>query len=136
MIKKVDFSGIIPPIPTPFENGMLACEKLTQNVVQWSKTGVKGLLVLGSNGEYPYLSETEKRKAVKAVVDAASDDMVVLVGSGCESTAETIRLTRDCADLGAHAALVITPFYYSGKMTPSALENHFIQVAVKSPIPE
>ena len=134
-MEKLNLTGIIPPLATPFEDGKLAREKLAENVARYSKTGIRGVLVLGSNGEYPYLSESEKRQAVSTVAEAAGDDMVVLAGSGCESTAETIRLTCDCADLGGHAALVVTPCYYGGKMTPAALETHFKQVADSSPIP-
>ncbi len=136
MMKKIDLNGILPPIATPFDKkGNIAHEELTRNVARLSQSGIRGVLVLGSNGEYPYLSEGEKRDAIKTVVTATPDDMVVVVGSGCESTRETIRLTKDCANLGAHAALVVTPCYYGGKMTPMALQDHFEQVASQSPIP-
>jgi len=135
-MQKIDLNGIIPPIATPFDKtGSIAHEELARNVARLSQTGIRGILVLGSNGEYPYLSEAEKREAVQTVVSATPDDMVVMVGSGCESTRETIRLTNDCADMGAHAALVVTPCYYGGKMTPAALEDHFVQVADHAPIP-
>ena len=131
----LNLHGIIPPIPTPFVDGKVAHDKLTANVRKLCTTGVRGLLVLGSNGEYVYLSEAEKRQVVETTVAAAGAGIVVLVGSGCESTAETIRLTRDCADLGVHAALVVTPSYYGDKITPAALEAHFTAVADASPIP-
>lgn len=135
-MQKIDLNGIFPPIATPFDKkGNIAHAKLARNVARLSQTGIRGVLVLGSNGEYPYLSEVEKRDAIKTVVTATPDDMVVMVGSGCESTRETIRLTKDCAALGAHAALVVTPCYYGGKMTPIALKDHFEQVASQSPIP-
>lgn len=136
MAHKIDLNGILPPIATPFdEKGNIDHEALARNVARLSQTGIRGVLVLGSNGEYPYLSETEKREAVKTVAAATPDDMVVMVGSGCESTRETIRLTNDCAAMGAHTALVITPCYYGGKMTPAALEDHYVQVADHADIP-
>ena len=136
MKNKIDLTGIIPPIATPFdEKGNIAHEALAGNVARLSRTGIRGVLVLGSNGEYPYLSEAEKREAVKTVASAAPDDRVVMVGSGCESTRETIRLTNACADIGAHAALVVTPCYYGGEMTPAALEKHYVQVADQAAIP-
>jgi 4-hydroxy-2-oxoglutarate aldolase len=131
----IDLHGIIPPIPTPFDRGEVAHDKLAANVRKLCSTGVHGLLVLGSNGEYVYLSEAEKRQVVETVVAAAAEGTVVLVGSGCESTVETIRLTRDCAALGAHAALVVTPGYYGDKMSAAALEAHFTAVADAAPIP-
>jgi len=132
----VDLKGIIPPITTPFdEKGAIDRDRLAQNVARLSATGIGGLLVLGSNGETPYLSEKEKREAVEVTVAAAPDGMMILAGTGCESTRETIRLTRDCAALGAHAALVLTPCYYGGKMSDAALENHYEKVAEHAPIP-
>jgi 4-hydroxy-2-oxoglutarate aldolase len=132
---KIDFQGIFPPITTPFKEGKVAYDKLASNVVKWSKTGLKGFVVLGSNGEYVYLSAEEKRKVVETVVQVAPQDMLIIAGTGCESTAETIRLTKDCAELGARAALVITPHYFGGKMNDAALIKHFTTVADNAVIP-
>jgi 4-hydroxy-2-oxoglutarate aldolase len=127
--------GIFPPITTPFVDGKVAHDKLASNIERWSQTGLKGFVVLGSNGEYVYLSPEEKRKAVETVVQCSPDNMAVIAGTGCESTGETIALTNDCAKLGAHAALVITPHYFGGKMSEAALIHHFTVVADNSAIP-
>lgn len=130
-----DFSGVFPPIPTAFQEGRLAERQMADNVARWCAAGVSGVLVLGSNGEYVYLSEKEKRQAVQAVVPAVPEGRLILAGTGCESTAATIELTSDCAALGAHAALVVTPCYYGGQMKPAALIRHYEAVADQSPIP-
>jgi 4-hydroxy-2-oxoglutarate aldolase len=132
---KIDLRGIFPPIPTPFVGGQIAYEKLASNIRMWSHTGLSGFVVLGSNGEYVYLSEKEKRDVVTAVVQAAPEHMLVIAGTGCESTQETVNLTRDCAKLGAHAALVVTPHYYGGKMNAAALITHFTTIADNSTVP-
>ncbi len=132
---KIDLHGVFPPITTPFINGKVAYDKLASNVEKWSRTGLKGFVVLGSNGEYVYLSEEEKRRVVDSVVQSAADEMLIIAGTGCESTAETLRLTEDCAKLGAHAALVVTPQYYAGRMSESALMTHYSELADQSPIP-
>jgi len=132
---KPDLEGIFPPITTPFVDGQVSYDKLALNVEKWSRTGIKGLVVLGSNGEYVYLTEEEKRKVVETVVQSSPDNMTIIVGSGCESSEETLRLTMDCADLGAHAALVVTPHYYGGEMSHDALLNHYSTLADRSPIP-
>ena len=134
-MSKVEIKGIIPPITTPFIKGKVAYDKLNFNIEKWNKTGISGFVVLGSNGEYIYLSEKEKRQVVKTVVNSASKDMLVIAGTGCESTRETIRLTQDCAHLGASIALVITPAYYGNKMNPKALIIHYTTVADNSSIP-
>ena len=132
---KIDLQGVFPPITTPFVNGKVAYDKLTSNVEKWNQAGLKGFVVLGSNGEYIYLSEEEKRRVVESVVQSAANDMFIIAGTGCESTTETLRLTEDCAKLGAHAALVVTPQYYAGRMTEAALLKHYSEVADHSPIP-
>jgi 4-hydroxy-2-oxoglutarate aldolase len=132
---KIDLHGVFPPITTPFIDGKVAYDKLASNVEKWSRTGLKGFVVLGSNGEYVYLSEEEKRTVVDTVVQSATEEMLIIAGTGCESTAETLRLTEDCARLGAHAALVVTPHYYAGRMREAALMKHFSELADHSPIP-
>lgn len=132
---QLDLHGIFPPITTPFINGKVACDKLASNVERWNRAGLKGFVVLGSNGEYVSLSEEEKRTVVDTVVQSVSKEMLVIAGTGCESTAETLRLTEDCAKLGAHAALVVTPHYYGGRMNEAALVKHYSAVADQSPLP-
>jgi len=132
---QIDLQGIFPPIPTPFVDGEVAYDKLASNIEKWSSTGLKGLVVMGSNGEYVYLSAAEKRKLVEKVVALTPDHMLVIAGTGCESTRETIELTRDCAACGAHAALVVTPHYYGGRMNEAAMLAYFTAVADQSPIP-
>ena len=134
-MSRLNLRGIFPPIPTPFIKGNVAYDKLILNVKKWNKTGIRGFVVLGSNGEYVYLSEEEKRKIVKTVIKKAAKGKLIIAGTGCESTRETIKLTKDCAQLGADLALVVTPFYYGGKINTKVLINHYTTIADNSPIP-
>jgi len=134
-MSQIDLNGIFPPIPTPFVGSEVAYGKLAANIEKWSRTGLKGLVVMGSNGEYVYLTSAEKRKLIEKTVELTPDHMQVIAGTGCESTQETIELTQDCADCGADAALVVTPHYYAGKMTDAAMLAYFTAVADQSPIP-
>ena len=134
-MSKIDLHGIFPPITTPFVDGKVAYDQLAFNIEKWSKTGLKGLVVMGSNGEYVYLSADEKRKLVAKAVESTPEQMLVIAGTGCESTQETIELTCDCAGIGAHAALVVTPHYYGGRMNEVVLRDYFTAVADNSPIP-
>ncbi|MFQ5485045.1 MAG: dihydrodipicolinate synthase family protein [Desulfobacterales bacterium] len=131
----INLNGVFPPIPTPFINGKVAHKKLASNVEKWSKTGINGFVVFGSNGEYVYLSEQEKRDVIATVVQNRPADLLIIAGSGCESTESTLKLTCDCAGLGADAALVATPHYYGDQMTGNALMKHFTFIAEHSPIP-
>lgn len=131
----MNLAGIYPPIVTPFLKDDVAHHYLAENVEKLSKSGIKGLIVLGSNGENVYLSEEEKIDVVKTTIQSASKNMLIIVGSGCESTRETIYLTNRMAKIGAHAALIVTPFYYGSKMNDEALIKYYSTVADQVEIP-
>ena len=59
-MKPSDLRGIFPPITTPFVDGKMAYDKLADNIAKWNKSGLKGYVAFGSNGEYVYLSDEEK----------------------------------------------------------------------------
>jgi 4-hydroxy-2-oxoglutarate aldolase len=126
--------GVMPPITTPFQNGKLALDKLKKNFQKWNQTGLSGYLVLGSNGEAVYLNEREKIKVIEVSRESIPKSKIMLVGTGMESTQETIRFTNQAAKLGADWALVVTPSYFKGSMKPQILYDHFISVAESSRI--
>ena len=127
-------SGVMPPITTPFEHGKLASTKLKTNFQKWNQTGLSGYLVLGSNGEAVYLNEKEKIKVVEISRESIPTSKIMLVGTGMESTQETILFTNQMAKIGADCALVVTPSYFKGSMKPQILYDHFIAVAESSRI--
>jgi 4-hydroxy-2-oxoglutarate aldolase len=127
-------SGVMPPITTPFKDGQLALDKLRKNFRKWNETGLSGYLVLGSNGEAVYLGEKEKIKVVEVSRESIPKSKIMMVGTGMESTQETIRFTNQVAKMGAHSALVVTPSYFKGSMKPQILYEHFIAVAESSRI--
>jgi 4-hydroxy-2-oxoglutarate aldolase len=127
-------SGVIPPITTPFQKGVLALDRLKENFNKWNKTGMTGFLVLGSNGEAVYLNEKEKMKVMEAARESIPESKVMIVGTGAESTQETIRFTNQAAKIGADFGLVVTPSYFKGSMKPQTLYDHFIAVAESSKI--
>jgi len=132
----VTLRGVLPPMVTPFkENGDVDYDAFVRNIERWNNDPLGGYLVLGSNSETPYLSETEKLTLIELTVRAAKKGRFILVGTGLESARETIRLTNEAARRGAHAALVLTPFYYGDQMNDSALVGYFTAVADASDIP-
>jgi 4-hydroxy-2-oxoglutarate aldolase len=125
-------SGVLPPITTPFQNGNVALNRLKENFQKWSRTGLSGYLVLGSNGEAVYLNEREKMRVIEASRESIPASKVMMVGTGTESTQETIKFTNQAAKMGVDCALVVTPSYFKGSMRPQVLHDHFIAVAEKS----
>jgi len=133
---KLQIKGVIPPVITPFkENDDVDYEKFICNIEKWNQDKLSGYLVLGSNSEAVYLTEEEKLELIKATVKHAKKDRIILVGTGMESTRATIYLTNKAAQLGAHAALILTPFYYGSQMNDQALVEYFTDVANHSEIP-
>jgi 4-hydroxy-2-oxoglutarate aldolase len=127
-------SGVLPPICTPFENGALALDKLKKNFDRWNGTGLSGFLVLGSNGEAVYLTEKERLAMVEVSRESIPSSKIMMVGTGMESTQETIEFTNQVAKMGGDCALVVTPCYFKGSMKPQVLYDHYISVADSSKI--
>lgn len=131
-----DLNGIIAPIPTSFdERENPALDRLADNIERWSQSRLTGFAVLGSTGEFVYLSHEEKQSVLDRARQAIPADRVMLAGTGCESTRETIALSRFAANAGADFALVITPAYYKRAMKSEVLRAHYLEVAENSPIP-
>ena len=129
-------SGVFAPMTTPFDDqGKILLDKMAFNVQRLNSSRLRGYLVLGTNGEFRSLSTPEQMEALKAVVKTASPDKVIMAGTGAESTSVSIELCHQAAELGVHYGSLITPFFFAKKMSDSALINHFIQVAERSPIP-
>ncbi|NXW45195.1 HOGA1 protein, partial [Nyctiprogne leucopyga] len=132
----LDLRGIFPPLATPFSPTQeVDYARLEGNLRRYASIPFRGLVVLGSNGEYPYLAPRERLEVVSCVRRALPKDRLLLAGSGCESTQATIELTVSMAEAGADVALVVTPCYYRGAMTSAALVQHYTEVADASPTP-
>jgi 4-hydroxy-2-oxoglutarate aldolase len=131
----MNLSGVYPPIATPFKDEEVDYAGLTHNVHRWMRTGLRGLLALGSNGEAASVDEDEAERIIATVREGVPRDRVLLAGTGRQSTRATIAATRRAAKAGADAALVLTPFYFKTQMTPEALVDHYRAVADASPVP-
>jgi 4-hydroxy-2-oxoglutarate aldolase len=128
--------GVLPPMITPFkENGDVDYGGFVSNIQKWNQMRLVGYLVIGSNSETVYLNEEEKLELIKLTAQTAAPGRVVMAGTGLESARETIKLINKSAKLGAHCALVLTPFYYGGSMDSKALVRYFTEVANHSDIP-
>ena len=134
--KNKELKGVIPPIPTPFgSHGQVDHVALRKNLDYWNAYDLSGYVVLGSNGETPYLTTNEKLEVLETARSVIPSDKWMIAGTGCESTRATIELTCKAAEIGADAVLIVSPHFYTSKMTPEVLKKHYFMVADKSPIP-
>jgi len=129
--------GIFPPITTPFyPDGRVYFRKLEQNVEQYSRGPIAGIVVQGSTGEAILLSDEERREVLKSAREAAANEKVLIAGTGIESATETLRLTEYAAELGYDVAMVRTPHYYKGQMAqPPNMLAFYRFVCDRSPLP-
>ncbi len=128
--------GVLAPVPTPFrDDESPALDALAENLARWSRTALDGVLVLGSNGEATSLCDAEKLSVLSAARAAFPKDKLLLAGTGCDSTRETLALSQEAARLGADAALVLTPCYYKAKMDAAAMRRHYTTLADHAGLP-
>jgi 4-hydroxy-2-oxoglutarate aldolase len=130
-----NFDGVFVPATTPFRGDEIAHDALAANLRAWSRTGLAGFVVLGSTGEFPMLDEAERDRVLVTAREAIARDRTFLAGTGADSTLHTIRRTKRAAALGADAAIVITPHYFTTAFGPAAQVRHYLAVAEASPIP-
>jgi 4-hydroxy-2-oxoglutarate aldolase len=135
MDSRKSFEGVYPPLLTPFRGDEVAYDKLAANLRHLDQYPLAGYVVLGSTGEFPLLTEGEKERTIAAARAEIPPAKLLVAGTGGESTAAAIRLSRRAADLGADAVIIITPHYYKAAMKPPALIRHYRAVADASPVP-
>ena len=128
--------GILPPLTTPFyPDGSLYLKKLEHNVAHYSRTPIAGMVILGSNGETPLLSDAEQRHVLKTARGAAEPEKVLIAGVGHESVRHTIAMCEYAAELGYDACMARTPHYFKSQMQPPNMLAYYRTVADHSPLP-
>jgi len=127
------FQGSFVAMVTPFRNGKVDEAKLRELVEFHVAHGTDGLVPCGTTGESPTLSHDEHRRVVEVVIEAAQGRVPVIAGTGSNSTAEAIDLTRHAERSGASGALVVNPYY--NKPTQEGLYRHFRAVADSVALP-
>ncbi len=131
-----DIRGVITAMATPFATDAAldldAARRLARHLVD---NGSHGLVVAGTTGEAPTLSDAEKLALLDAVLDEVGDTATVIAGTGSNDTRHTVELTAKACNAGAHAVLVVTPYY--NKPNRAGLKAHYAavsQAAAQTPI--
>src|SRR5215831_9532678 len=127
------FEGLSVAMVTPFRNGAVDREATARLVDHMIEGGVQGLVVSGSTGEAATCSVEERRELWAFVRDRAKKRAWVVAGTGTNSTADSIALTRMAEELGLDGAMVVTPYY--NKPTPKGQAAHFAAVAKSTKLP-
>ncbi|MCE5250685.1 4-hydroxy-tetrahydrodipicolinate synthase [bacterium] len=129
----IRLTGTFTAMVTPFKNADVNESMLMRMVDFQIENGISGLVPCGTTGESPTLSHKEHRLVIDIVIKAAAGRVPVIAGTGSNSTEEAISLTRHAQEVGADAALLITPYY--NKPTQKGLIEHYKAVAGSCDIP-
>jgi len=124
--------GVLTAMATPFdENGAVdepAARSLASHLIEH---GSHGIVVAGSTGEAATLDDAEHISLLRAIVDEVGERATVICGTGTNDTRHSVQLTKEAADAGADAALVVTPYY--NKPNPAGILAHFETLAAAVP---
>lgn len=130
---KTNLRGLMTALVTPFRDGEVdfaAIEKLVDRQID---AGVDWLVPCGTTGESPTLTEAEHERILETVIARAAGRRPVMAGAGANNTTTTIRCTRRTAELGASAALIVTPYY--NRPSQEGLFRHYAAVAESVELP-
>ncbi len=126
-------NGSIVAIVTPFKDGRVDEAKLKGLVEFQIKNGTSGIVPCGTTGESPTLSTAEHERVIEICIQAAKKRVLIIAGTGSNSTEEAVSLTKHAADAGANGALIVSPYY--NKPTQRGLYLHFKKIADSVDIP-
>ncbi|HVN01112.1 MAG TPA: 4-hydroxy-tetrahydrodipicolinate synthase [Caulobacteraceae bacterium] len=128
------FRGVFTALVTPFRRGAVDEDAFARLVERQIASGVHGLVPVGTTGETSTLSHAEHRRVVELCVKTAAGRAPVIAGAGSNSTAEAIELAGHAKEIGADAALIVTPYY--NRPSQEGLYRHYaaINEAVDLPV--
>jgi 4-hydroxy-tetrahydrodipicolinate synthase len=123
----MSFAGTYTALVTPFTNGAFDHDAF-QSLIESQIAGrVEGIVPVGTTGESPTLSHQEHSQVIQTAIESAKGRCRVIAGTGSNSTAEAISLTREAEKLGADAALLVAPYY--NKPSQEGVYRHYRAVA-------
>ncbi|WP_194949507.1 dihydrodipicolinate synthase family protein [Actinomyces trachealis] len=127
------FTGVIPPVVTPFKDGEIDFESLDKVVDFLIDNGMNGLFVGGSSGEVAYLTDAQRDAVAERVIKRTADRVPVLVGVIETTSARVIEQAKRAEALGADAIVATCPFYAINDM--AEIEDHFRAIAAATSLP-
>jgi len=129
----MDFQGTYTALVTPFRKGVVDYGAFKTLLARQKAGGVTGVVPCGCTGEAATLSLDERKELIRLSLETVGDSLRVVAGTGTNSTQSTVALTREAERAGAHAALIITPYY--NKPSQRGLVEHYLRVAEATTLP-
>ncbi|KAI1464184.1 aldolase [Daldinia caldariorum] len=134
---KVPPSGIWAPAVTFFdpETDDLDTDSQATYYSYLSKTGLTGLVILGTNAETFLLTRKERKTLLQTARKACGPSYPIMAGCGGHSTRQVLEFVTDAAEAGANYVLVLPSAYFGKATTPAVIDNFYAEIATKSPLP-
>ena len=132
-MKKVLFQGVCTALVTPFLNGEVNYPMMEQLLRRQLDSGIKAIVLSGTTGEAPTLSFDEKLEMFHRAKSYVGDQCEIIAGTGCNSTASTVKLSIAAQGTGVDGLLIVSPYY--NKATPEGLISHYLTIARSVEIP-
>lgn len=126
-MKQSLFTGVCTALVTPFLNGEVNYPMFEQLLRRQMDAGIPAVVVCGTTGESPTMTDAEKIKLFRCAVDYAGERMKIIAGTGCNDTSHTIELSQAAAEAGVDGLLIVSPYY--NKPTPAGLIAHYEAIA-------
>lgn len=126
-MKDVLFTGACTALVTPFLDGNVNYPMMEMLLCRQQESGIKAVVVCGTTGESPTLSDHEKLMLLRRCKEFAGDSMQIICGTGSNDTAHAVELSQAAQEAGADALLVVSPYY--NKANPEGLVAHYLSVA-------
>ena len=127
------FTGVCTALVTPFLDGKVNYPMAKTLLKRQVDAGIKSVVVSGTTGESPTLSDQEKINLVRCCKEQAGEDCLIIAGTGSNSTAHNVELSKQAEDAGADALLIVAPYY--NKATDDGLFAHYVTIAHNVSIP-
>lgn len=127
------FTGVCTALVTPFFNGQINYPMLQQLLRRQFEAGVQNIVLAGTTGESPTLSDEEKLKLFHIAKEYTQDRCRIIAGTGSNCTDHAVELSIAAQEEGADALLIVTPYY--NKATPEGLFSHYLAIAHRVSIP-
>lgn len=132
-MNKIVFTGACTALVTPFIGGKVNYPMMEQLIRRQIESGIKALVICGTTGESPTLSDEEKIELIRRAKAFAGNRCTIIAGTGSNSTAHAVELSKAAEAVGADAVLVVSPYY--NKATAEGLFAHYLSIAHAISIP-
>lgn len=132
-MRKPIFTGVCTALVTPFIDGKINFPMIKILLKRQIDAGIKAVVISGTTGESPTLSDREKIELFHQCKEYVGNDCKIIAGTGSNSTAHAIELSQAAEEAGADALLLVSPYY--NKATPDGLFAHFLSIAHSVSIP-